>query len=409
MKKYFSKLAILAMITFFVFSCNKEPIAPTGITITPNLSINVGGTLIPTANLTLKIGQTGWIKATVVPFNAFSNVIWNSSDTTIANVNRLGIVTGVGTGSAVIKATTAIGNYTDSCRVTIGNWITYHQFDNLAGAIAIDVKGNKWFGIWSKGVSKFDGDIWTNYNTNNSGLADNFVSAIAIDAQDNKWFATNSGVSKFDGTNWTTYTTANSGLNTNFILSIAIDTQGNKWFGTNGNGVLKFDGTNWTNYNTDNTGNSVWSIVIDKQGNLWFAGSRLSKFDGTNWTIYNSDNSDLASYSASVIAIDAQGNKWFGTWNAGVSKFDGTSWTTYNTTNSGVTDNMVLFIAIDARGNKWFGTNKGVSKFDGTNWTVYNAKEGLFAFGTNMQSIAIDVQGNIWIGGDVLTELYAQN
>jgi ligand-binding sensor domain-containing protein len=406
MKRNLLKFGVLATIALLAFSCKKEPIAPTGITITPNLSINVGGSLIPTANLTLKIGQTGWIKATVVPSNATCNVIWNSSDTTIANVNRLGIVTGVGTGRAVIKATTAVGNYTDSCRVTIGNWITYHQFDNLAGAIAIDVQGNKWFGIWSEGVSKFDGNNWTNYNTNNSGLADNFVSAIAIDAQDNKWFATNSGVSIFDGTNWITYTTANSGLNTNFILSIAIDTQGNKWFGTNGNGVLKFDGTNWTNYNMDNTGNSIWSIVIDRQGNLWFAGSSLTKFDGSYWTTY--PNSGLIYHFIYSIAFDASGNIWIGT-DEGVSEFVNTNLTTYNTANSGLTDNIVRFIAIDASGNKWFETHEGVSKFDGTNWTVYNAKEGLFAFGTNMQSMAIDVKGNIWIGGDVITELYAQN
>ncbi len=60
-------------------------------------------------------------------------------------------------------------------------------------------------------------------------------------------------------------------------------------------------------------------------------------------------------------------------WNlgGGVSKFDGTNWTRYDTTD-GLADNYICAIAIDALGNKWFGTNKGgVSKFDGTNWTNY--------------------------------------
>ncbi len=39
----------------------------------------------------------------------------------------------------------------------------------------------------------------------------------------------------------------------------------------------------------------------------------------------------------------------------GVSKFDGTNWTTY-TTADGLADNAVYAIAIDAQGNKWFGT-----------------------------------------------------
>jgi len=60
-------------------------------------------------------------------------------------------------------------------------------------------------------------------STIKNGLADNYVSAIAIDGQGNKWFGTwCNGVSKFDGMNWTTYNTTN-GLCKNYILTIAID------------------------------------------------------------------------------------------------------------------------------------------------------------------------------------------
>ncbi len=56
-----------------------------------------------------------------------------------------------------------------------------------------------------------------------------------------------------------------------------------------------------------------------------------------------------------AIAIDAQGNKWFGTY-GGVSKFDGTNWTNY-TLWMVFQNNYVWAIAIDAQDNKWFGTN----------------------------------------------------
>ena len=61
------------------------------------------------------------------------------------------------------------------------------------------------------------------------------------------------------------------------------------------------------------------------------------------------------------IAIDQQGNKWFGTYGRGVSKFDGSTWTTYKT--NGVSSCDVRSIAIDQQGNKWFGTDCGVSEF----------------------------------------------
>jgi ligand-binding sensor domain-containing protein len=85
----------------------------------------------------------------------------------------------------------------------------------------------------------------------------------------------------------------------------------------------------------------------------------VSKFDNTNWTSYNTSNSGLANNRVIAIAIDASGNKWFGT-EGGVSKFDNAKWTTYNTSNSGLTDYHVYAIAIDTSGNKWFGTLYGV-------------------------------------------------
>ena len=76
------------------------------------------------------------------------------------------------------------------------------------------------------------------------------------------------------------------------------------------------------------------------------------------WTTYMKNNG-LANDTVQAIAIDAQGNKWFGT-KAGISKFDGTHWITYNTTNSGLASNDVRTIAIDVNGNKWFGTWEGI-------------------------------------------------
>ena len=55
------------------------------------------------------------------------------------------------------------------------------------------------------------------------------------------------------------------------------------------------------------------------------------------------------------------------------------AWTHYDTTNSGLTYNWVTGVAIDASGNKWFGTlSYDVIKFDGTNWTSY------YPFGTSI-------------------------
>ncbi len=204
-------------------------------------------------------------------------------------------------------------------------------------------------------MSKFDGTNWTTYNTKNSGLAENGINAIAIDSSGNKWFGTWNGVSKFDGTNWTTYNTSNSGLAYNYVHAIAIDASGNKWFGCTWLRVSKFDGTNWNTYKLTMLLLPTTSVRAQDDD-----GPKLRRdYPGGNTSL---DSSDMDDDYVDAIAIDASGNKWFGTY-YGVGKFDGTNWTTYNTSNSDLADNDVHAIAIDASGNKWFGTDIGVSKF----------------------------------------------
>jgi ligand-binding sensor domain-containing protein len=260
---------------------------------------------------------------------------------------------------------------------------------------------------------------WTTYTVAN-GLASNSVISIAIDAQDNKWFGTQgAGVSKFDGVKWTNYNISNSDLAGknglgNYVGAIAVDLEGFKWFGGGpmGNyGVSKFDGVTWTTYTAANglANNYVTTIAVDKQGNKWFGtqGGGVSKFDGATWTTYtySSTNTGLAGDWVNAIAIDKQGDKWFGARNyntqgrisnGGVSKFNDTTWTTYDTS-MGLAGIFVSSIAIDSQGNKWIGTyGSGISKFDGAIWTTYTTNSGLVS--NRVISVAIDKQGNKWFG-----------
>ncbi len=75
-------------------------------------------------------------------------------------------------------------------------------------------------------------------------------------------------------------------------------------------------------------------------------------------------------------------------------------WIVYNTDNSGLPSNdLTPALAIDKQGNKWIGTLRaGLAKFDQETWTVYNAgNSGLPGNGLR-KGLAIDKQGNIWIG-----------
>jgi len=268
-------------------------------------------------------------------------------------------------------------------------------------SIAIDKSGNKWFGTWDRGVSKFDGTNWTSYTTYNSGLVGNSILSIAIDSSGNVWFGTQfNGVSKFDGSNWTTYNPSNSGLANDTIMFILADGSGDIWCATLWTWVSKFDGTKWETYITSNSGlpdNSIYSIGIEKTGVKWFGTwqNGVCRFDGINWETYDSSNSELANNQVFDITIDDSANKWFGTGGGGVSKFDGINWTTYDTSSSGLVSDWLNCITIDREGNKWFGTVMGVSKFDGINWINYDrSNSGLVD--DDISSIAQDSSGHMW-------------
>ena len=71
-----------------------------------------------TANI--KIAEQFQLLATVLPDNATNkNIIWKSSDDTIASVSNNGVVTGIRGGTATITAFTSDGDLHDSCTVRI--------------------------------------------------------------------------------------------------------------------------------------------------------------------------------------------------------------------------------------------------------------------------------------------------
>jgi len=68
----------------------------------------------------------------------------------------------------------------------------------------------------------------------------------------------------------------------------------------------------------------------------------------------------------------------------------------YDTSNSGLPSNWVSSLAIDEQGNLWIGTGGGLAKFDGETWTAYDTSNSGLPDNW-IWSLAIDRQGNIWI------------
>ena len=295
---------------------------------------------------------------------------------------------------------------------------TYTTEDGLGGnqvwSVFEDREKNLWFGTMTGGVSRYNGQTFTTYTTED-GLTSNDVRKIFQDRAGNFWFATNGGgISFYDGRQFKTYTTKD-GLADNTVWSILQDREGRFWFGTNGGAsrfdpsaepvpgeaeVLRTGSQTWTTFTKEEglAGNSVYSMMEDRTGNLWFGfwdtDGGLNRYDGQSWVTFNVENSALTDNWVPSMFEDREGNLWFGTLN-GVNKYDGAKFTPY-TTENGLAGSWVFAISQDRDGHLWFGTERGLSRYDGQFFQALDRRDGLAS--NEVRSICQDQDGNLWFG-----------
>jgi len=136
-----------------------DPTTPSAITVS---AISV----TPKA-LTLTVGDTGNITATVEPEDATNkDVTWESSDDTVATVDANGLVTAVAAGTATITVTTVDGSFTATTAVTVEE-IAAESFDVTDAFTGYYTgEGTPTFGDLQKedfGISSITGSIEEGY------------------------------------------------------------------------------------------------------------------------------------------------------------------------------------------------------------------------------------------------------
>ncbi|MFQ6601445.1 two-component regulator propeller domain-containing protein [Flavobacterium sp. C3NV] len=249
------------------------------------------------------------------------------------------------------------------------------------------------------------------------GLSQSSVIAIHQDKFGQMWFGTRDGLNKYDGSKFTVFrndVSSKNSISNNDILSIEEDNTGKIWVGTY-NGLNCYDPvTNaFTRYlHTKNnhtiSSNAIWSIreIGDE---MWFGTSK-------GLTIYNKKSKLFASFfhsetdpttvpSNNIITIlkSKRGEIWIGT-TKGLCKLVNRkngklSFKNYPLNNTDLLN--VQAIAEDVSGNLWVGTkNKGLLKFDKTSnaFVSFLPEDKYREINTDIRSLAFDNQGSLWIG-----------
>jgi signal transduction histidine kinase/ligand-binding sensor domain-containing protein len=154
--------------------------------------------------------------------------------------------------------------------------------------------------------------------------------------------------------------------------------------------------------------NSVWSIVQDKTGFMWFGTDfGLNEYNGYNFRIFKALENRLSISADRVehLFVDSYGLIWMGLAN-GVNVFDRSNYQirkySYNTkdTNS-LLNNSTVAIFEDAYRNVWICNTAGLNMYDRKNDIFYHLIPPTTfknSFTLNIVSASIDKKGNILIG-----------
>jgi ligand-binding sensor domain-containing protein len=223
--------------------------------------------------------------------------------------------------------------------------------------------------LFGFGLNRFDGSVWQNYVTGNSGIPGNDIFDIAPDPSGGIWIATGNGVSLFDGGSTFQNFGVADGLAGTLVTCVGADGTGTAWAGT-WTGLSRFDGvSSWTSFTTADGLPQDWinDLAFDS-GGIWVStglgGVAYSSDNGNSWTVHNVVSGALPANDARGIAVAPNGDVYVAT-AGGLAVRSGTTWRHLTTWNSGLVYDVLDAVAVSPDGSSVFiGTvGAGVSLY----------------------------------------------
>ncbi len=223
-------------------------------------------------------------------------------------------------------------------------WNEEDSLFNQISDVIIDNEGSVWVSSWGEGLYCYRNDVWHHYKQN--CINSNIVADMMFDNNNDLWCgfsrinlspASEKGVSKFNGSQWINYDTKNSGIGNNTVYSMCQDESDNMWFGHWGGGktisVLNTSENSWKIYKSNDfdwiMSSSISILECDEDGNIWIGGYAANpggvailRPDSTYTTfipnkLYDGEEADM-------LAMKILGdNVWFGCYYTGIQYWNG--------------------------------------------------------------------------------------
>lgn len=201
------------------------------------------------------------------------------------------------------------------------------------------------------------------------------------------------------------------------IYTIIQDDLGFIWLGTNGVGLYRYDGLNYDSfkYNLDDStslsSNIVFTSCRDSKDRLWFGTTDgLNLFHPHNERFTKIANSEFGVSDHEKIIVrslkdDGNGNLFVGTMGFGLFILHTDDLSVQRVPNQqpvASENRNIKAIQIDSSGKVFVGTNSGIREYDRNKNilkpSVFPTLSGSQTLTTDIESLEIDSQQNIWVG-----------
>ena len=286
------------------------------------------------------------------------------------------------------------------------NWQDYTVTDGLPynKVKCLAFLDSKIYAGTSKGISEWNGNKWVVINNFN-------VSDFAIN-NGQLYAATEGGVFYESGGEWFLLKpSSNPILHLASVSSILL--------GGTEKGICSYseEKGEWQDFVPNTPGdNRFIDLAVDKKGTLWccsanYHGTGFSSFDGVYWKIFNhAILPELPSNNVASVCVDANNNKWIGTWGSGLL-FMGcdSSFNVYDVKSghfAGISEDpnyaVIIDMALDHSGTLWILNYRAVTNYPlvavtpDSVWTYYGTYDGISTSG--LVVIAVDSKNRKWIG-----------